>query len=189
MKYLALEKIELSREEFIELCNNNDIVDVLRITNLHRNTFSKYAKSLGCYNTNQGGGNKSKNIPPQKWDLDLWGSDSFMDIGRGTIKRWVLRLNLLEKKCNKCGLSEWLGQEIPLELNHINGKGGDHRRTNLELICPNCHSFTDSYRGKNNKSLLEFKERKKINDKKYREKNKIKKQLYDIKYREACVEK
>lgn len=38
---------------------------------------------------------------------------------------------------------------IPLELHHKNGISNDHRLENLEMLCPNCHAFTDSYRGKN----------------------------------------
>jgi hypothetical protein len=44
---------------------------------------------------------------------------------------------------------EWLEKEIPLELNHINGKGHDNRKSNIELLCPNCHALTNTYRGKN----------------------------------------
>lgn len=52
-------------------------------------------------------------------------------------------------KCNKCGNSEWLGQPISLELEHKDGNHYNNLRDNLELLCPNCHSQTDTYRGKN----------------------------------------
>ena len=44
-----------------------------------------------------------------------------------------------------------MGKPIPLELHHINGINTDNRLENLKFLCPNCHAFTDSYRGKNSR--------------------------------------
>lgn len=65
-----------------------------------------------------------------------------------------LRLRLIkegyfEEKCSCCGLSEWLGQPIPLELHHKDGDKTNNNLDNLELRCPNCHYFTDTYKTKN----------------------------------------
>ena len=60
-----------------------------------------------------------------------------------------------EKKCECCGNTEWLGKPIPLELHHINGINSDNRIENLEILCPNCHSFTENYRGLNKSALKE----------------------------------
>ena len=49
----------------------------------------------------------------------------------------------------RCERSEWLGEPIPLELHHLNGERTDHRIDNLQLLCPNCHALTDTYRAKN----------------------------------------
>lgn len=51
--------------------------------------------------------------------------------------------------CNECGIDTWHGKTIPLELDHINGKSQDNRIENLRLLCPNCHSLTDTWRGRN----------------------------------------
>lgn len=51
-------------------------------------------------------------------------------------------------KCFCCNLSEWMGQSLRLELDHINGDHADNRRENLQAICPNCHSQTPNWRGK-----------------------------------------
>jgi len=68
---------------------------------------------------------------------------------RVLMKNRLVRSHGFEMKCSYCGLSEWRGQPIPLELDHINGVNNDNRIENLRLLCPNCHAFTDTYRGKN----------------------------------------
>ena len=50
-----------------------------------------------------------------------------------------------------CGISEWHGKSIDLELHHINGDHFDNRLENLVLLCPNCHSQTSNFRGRNSK--------------------------------------
>lgn len=65
------------------------------------------------------------------------------------LKERLLKNGLKEYKCECCNNTEWLGKPIKLELHHINGNHNDNRLENLQLLCPNCHSFTDTYRSKN----------------------------------------
>ena len=76
-----------------------------------------------------------------------------------TITSHKLRLKLLSEgifkhQCSNCSLSIWLGQPIPLELDHINGIHSDNSLSNLRLLCPNCHSLTPTFRGKKRKKSL-----------------------------------
>jgi hypothetical protein len=68
-------------------------------------------------------------------------------LGKSGLKRW------LEEKygyrCAECGLSEWCNKPIVLELEHRDGNSENNDFENLCLICPNCHSQTDTYKGKN----------------------------------------
>lgn len=71
-----------------------------------------------------------------------------------SLKNKILKYNLLEYKCVKCdNIGLWLGKPISLQLDHINGNNTDNRIFNLRFLCPNCHSQTPTFSGKNNKKI------------------------------------
>ena len=65
------------------------------------------------------------------------------------VKTRLLLAGLKEARCEECGLTEWRSRPISLELHHVNADGHDNRLENLRLLCPNCHSQTDTWGGRN----------------------------------------
>ena len=70
---------------------------------------------------------------------------------RQHLKQRMFKDGLLEKKCYGCGLIDWLDKPISLELHHKDGDCNNWKQENLELLCPNCHSQTESFGGRNRK--------------------------------------
>ena len=65
------------------------------------------------------------------------------------IKNKLFESGLKENRCEECGITEWNNRPLVMHLDHINGKSDDHRFENLRILCPNCHSQTETYAGKN----------------------------------------
>ena len=61
-------------------------------------------------------------------------------------------------KCNSCGISEWQGKDITLDVHHIDGHALNNFLDNLEFICPNCHSQTSTYSNKGSRNQTELSE-------------------------------
>lgn len=70
-------------------------------------------------------------------------------------------------KCEKCGISDWCGEPISLHLDHIDGNSDNNHTSNGRILCPNCHSQTETFSGRNvkntkrNSYLREYKAEKK----------------------------
>jgi Zn finger protein HypA/HybF involved in hydrogenase expression len=65
------------------------------------------------------------------------------------IKNRIVKDNLLVYECSVCKIKEWQDNPLVLDLDHINGNNRDHRISNLRYLCPNCHSQTTTYKGRN----------------------------------------
>ena len=52
-------------------------------------------------------------------------------------------------KCSCCGIDQWNNRLINLQVDHIDGNAGDNTPKNLRLICPNCHSQTETFGARN----------------------------------------
>lgn len=54
-----------------------------------------------------------------------------------------------EPRCEHCGAESWMGQDIPLELHHVDGNRFNWDLSNIEILCPNCHALTENFSAKN----------------------------------------
>lgn len=64
-----------------------------------------------------------------------------------TLKRYLKRE--VKDECFICGITHWQGIALSLQLDHIDGDASNNFPVNLRLLCPNCHSLTPSFTGKN----------------------------------------
>jgi hypothetical protein len=79
---------------------------------------------------------------------------------RGHLKERIIRDNLIPYICSECGVGkEYNGKLLSLQLDHINGKNNDNRLLNLRFLCPNCHSQTETFSGKQAKKIKQRKPR------------------------------
>jgi len=106
-------------------------------------SFSLFGHKAGC-NSNLVKIERLKHIERRRDNLVMVSFDSIMP----SLKKERIFLEQ-EGKCNRCHLDKWLGQLISLELEHKDGDTNNNTRENLELLCPNCHSMTDTWRGRN----------------------------------------
>jgi hypothetical protein len=68
---------------------------------------------------------------------------------RTNLKARLIDEGVKENRCEICGVTDWLGKPLSMQLHHNNGNGTDNRLENISLLCANCHSQTDTYGGRN----------------------------------------
>jgi len=78
---------------------------------------------------------------------------------RGSLKKRLIKNGMLKNKCAICDLEPiWQDKKLVMVIDHINGKGNDHRLENLRLLCPNCNSQTPTFSGRHRKKRYYCKE-------------------------------
>jgi len=150
----------------LEKFTNNEIIEVLNNSKSFREALIKFG-----YSSNGSGGyvsakriiiKRNIKIPNYnyygdgksnpKYELEQILIKNSPYSSRTRLKKRLINEGLLEYKCTKCGnIGQWNGELLSLQLEHKNGINNDNRLENLELLCPNCHSQSKTYSGKNRK--------------------------------------
>lgn len=65
------------------------------------------------------------------------------------LKLRLISEGIREAKCELCDLTSWLGSPLSLQLHHKDGVRNNNLLSNLQILCPNCHSQTDNFAGRN----------------------------------------
>jgi 5-methylcytosine-specific restriction endonuclease McrA len=140
--------MKVTKEQVVEASKLPSAIQSAASLGIRYVTYQKYAKQYGVWKTNQQGKGIKKPKPEAIKTEDIL-AGLYPHYQRLGIKRRLLKEGYKTYNCEMCGLVEWNGTKISLELDHINGDCYDHKLTNLRFLCPNCHSTTSNYRGKN----------------------------------------
>jgi len=146
-----LENINLSKEEFISKSLESNSLKGLSIElNISTSSIKRLQKKLNCYSLNlkyQGRGIK-RDCTNILNGIEIVENTQQKSI-TGVLKKFILKNGLKEHKCEECGIIEWNNKPLSLELDHTDGIRSNNKLENLKLLCPNCHSQTNTWRGRN----------------------------------------
>ena len=147
-----MKRIKATDQQIIEVSKNSvSATQAAQKLGIQYGTYRVHALRLGVFNTNQSGKGTSK------IKTDGNGKIPLKDILEGKhpeyqsnkIRQRLFREGYKEEKCEVCGVEEWNGKKLSFQLEHIDGNRYNHSLDNLMIICPNCHSQTETYCGRN----------------------------------------
>jgi hypothetical protein len=142
--------IKVDKEQFIKVCNQElSMASASSKLGIHFNTFKRYAVKFGVYNPNQSGRGLVKKGNGSKIPTDEILEGKHPQYQTNKLRLRLIKEGIKDEKCEICGIEEWLGDRLAFELDHIDGNSNNHLLENLRVVCPNCHSQTETYRAKN----------------------------------------
>lgn len=135
------------KEEILQwISENQSKAFICRELQCKPHTLNSYLEKMGIQYSGNQSGKGIRHDPKYK---------TAEEYAKGTsIKGFILKDKLIrdgikEYKCEICGISEWQGVKLPLELHHKNRNHFDNDLSNLQILCPNCHSIQEGNCGKN----------------------------------------
>ena len=138
-----MKNLEISREDFIKICNEAFTQEEARNKlGMHINTFKKYCSLFNIQKFRY----KREKL---KYDIEDILNGKYPNYPTSKLNKRLIKEGYKEAKCECCGNKEWMGYPIMLELHHIDGNRQNNQLSNLQLLCPNCHSITDNFKSKN----------------------------------------
>jgi len=133
---------------FIATCEKSDsMAKACAELKLHFNSFKRRALELGCYKINQSGKGTKKNKPKILIE-DIIVNCMYPQYQTYKLKQRLIAEGYKKNECEKCKINSWQGEVLMIELDHIDGDKTNHKLSNLRMLCPNCHSQTETFRSK-----------------------------------------
>jgi hypothetical protein len=148
----------INDDYFISICkSSSSMAQAAAKLKIHFNSFKRRAIILNCYNTNQSGKGQhktsSKLIPIGEIIFD----GKHPEYQTFKLKNRLIKEGYKKNICEECGLNgKWNKKVLEMELDHIDGNRTNHLLVNLKMLCPNCHSQTETHCGKNAKNEKSF---------------------------------
>jgi len=145
---------DVTDQEIVDACLKATFMSEAAVTvGLHIRTLTSRAKMLGVYkpgtmkDRQKRAGDATRKI--LQYSLDDILNGMHPQYPSSLLSKRLVKGGLLLYQCDICKMSNWMGDNITLELDHINGIRSDHAFSNIRLLCPNCHSQTATYKSKN----------------------------------------
>jgi 5-methylcytosine-specific restriction endonuclease McrA len=134
--------IEKRKDILLMIENNESKANICKFLNCKPETLNSYLNKLNIeYSGNKG--LKGKKISSNRVSVFDYIEKDF--VATSKLRKLLIRDGVKEKKCESCGLEEWMGKPIPLELHHIDENRFNNRLENLKILCSNCHMQEHNY--------------------------------------------
>lgn len=143
-----------TRDELVKAVNGSQsMAEVVRKLGLNKssNTYATLIKEFQYYKIKPHFKKRSRGTTPYTFE-EMFCENSSYD--RTTLRNKIIKEKILNYECSECGIIDWNGKKLSLQLDHINGVSNDNRLENLRFLCPNCHSQTKTWGNKSKPSNL-----------------------------------
>jgi len=139
-----LDNIEIVKKMISE---NRPKCEISKFLQIKQETLTIYLKK---YDMDYSGNQNRKGFPHKESRIPLEKILNNEVVYHGNaLKKRLIESGLKNDRCEICGISEWNGKKLSLELHHIDGNHYNNNLENLLILCPNCHSLTDGFRKSN----------------------------------------
>jgi hypothetical protein len=134
--------IEKKEDILLMVENNESKANICKFLKCKPETLNSYLNKLNIeYTGNKG--LKGKKLSTNRISVfDYIKKDV---VSASKLRKLLIRDSIKEKKCECCGLEEWMGKPIPLELHHIDENRFNNELENLKILCSNCHMQEHNY--------------------------------------------